>query len=820
MNDDASVVSIAALSADKLEGNSGTTSFTFTVSLDQAGVASQAISWAISGSGAHPADAADFGGSLPSGTVTFAAGETSKVVTVAVSGDTGFESDEGFVATLSTPSAGPVLGTATAAGTIRNDDGVVVSVAALSASKPEGDEAGTTLFTFTVSLAQASPTSQTVAWSVTGSGPHPADGTDFGGALPAGTVTFAAGETSKVVTVAVSGDSAAEFDEGFSLALSNASAGLTLGTATASGTILNDDGASVSIAPLAATRAEGNSGPAPFTFVVTLDDPSAFSTTVNWVVSGTGAHPADAADFGGTLPAGSVTLAPGETSKTVTVMVSGDTAVESDETFEVTLSDPSGTLVLATATATGSILNDDRSKVSIVAQGATQAEGNGGTTAFTFTVSLDQAGVTSQTVDWAVKGSGAHAADATDFGGALPAGTVTFGAGETTKTVTILASGDTTAEFNEGFDVTLANASAGLMLGTVSASGTILNDDASVSIAALSANKAEGNAGTTPFTFVVTLSGETSVAHSVDYAVAVFGGDPAISSDFSGNVLPTGSVTFAPGETSKTVAIEILGDVAKEATETFAVTLVNPSAGVAIGSASAIGTIVNDDSLPAPPPVAHDDAYVDFPGQTLHIGAASGVLFNDASTVPLTASLLNGTSHGTLALAADGGFDYTPDPGFFGIDSFTYRATGVGSTNDEHALIYVTPVLVGSTTTLDLARLTAEEQVAATYTAFFGRGPDAFGFEFWVHEFTAGAATQSPAAVFANIANHSAPATRRRASTPSSPSRRVRAMRRSVPSSTACTTICSIVLPTRRDSPIGRTRSRRPWPRGSSWAPC
>jgi Ca2+-binding RTX toxin-like protein len=115
-----STISITAASANKAEGNAGATPFTFTVNRtgDLSGASSAA--WAVSGSGVTAADFA--GGALPTGTVSFAAGETSTTITVNVLGDSTIEPDEGFTVTLSTPSAGTTITTATATGTIHNDD--------------------------------------------------------------------------------------------------------------------------------------------------------------------------------------------------------------------------------------------------------------------------------------------------------------------------------------------------------------------------------------------------------------------------------------------------------------------------------------------------------------------------------------------------------------------------------------------------------------------------------------------------------------------------------------------------------------------------
>ena len=145
---------------------------------------------------------------------------------------------------------------------------------------------------------------------------------------------------------------------------------------------------------------------------------------------------------------------------------------------------------------------------------------------------------------------------------------------------------------------------------------------------------------------------------------------------------------------------------------------------------------------------AHDDAYVTLQGNSLSIEASSGVLFNDDTVLPAIAALVTGPAHGTLQLTSDGGFSYTPTPGFTGIDAFTY--SGGAESGDATALIYVVPVISG---TLNLLALTPDEQIAATYTAFLGRGADAAGFKFWENAFATESQTESPAKLIAGIAS-------------------------------------------------------------------
>ena len=112
---------------------------------------------------------------------------------------------------------------------------------------------------------------------------------------------------------------------------------------------------------------------------------------------------------------------------------------------------------------------------------------------------------------------------------------------------------------------------------------------AALSIAAMAADRPEGQRGSTPFTFLVSRSGPTDVVTRVPFSTAGSGARPASSADFTGNRFPTGTVRFDPGETRKTLSIPVRGDRLTEATERFTVSL---------GVATATAVIRNDDPIP------------------------------------------------------------------------------------------------------------------------------------------------------------------------------------------------------------------------------
>lgn len=141
--------SISALSASKVEGNIGATSFTFTVTRPTSGSVEN-VAWSLVGSGADGAESDDFVNGLTSGLVTFAAGETSKTLTIQVAGDFVQEGDETFTVTLN-------AGTSpTAVGTIRNDDLPVTQIAEIQGAAHVSTKLGQTVATIGIVTAVTS----------------------------------------------------------------------------------------------------------------------------------------------------------------------------------------------------------------------------------------------------------------------------------------------------------------------------------------------------------------------------------------------------------------------------------------------------------------------------------------------------------------------------------------------------------------------------------------------------------------------------------------------------------------------------------------
>jgi hypothetical protein len=217
----------------------------------------------------------------------------------------------------------------------------------------------------------------------------------------------------------------------------------------------------------------------------------------------------------------------------------------------------------------------------------TVTEGNAGTIDATFTVTLSAP--SSQTVTVQYTTANATAIAGGDFQTA--SGWLTFAPGETSKTITVAVLGDQLYEPNETFAVNLSGAT-NATIGDGNGSGTIVNDDTYVKpkISISDVSKAEGRNGSTLFTFTVSLSAASATPVTVNYSTA--NGTATAGEDYTA---ASGTLTFAPGETTKTITIKVKGDRKREANETFFVNLFGVSSNATIFDAQGIGMILNDD---------------------------------------------------------------------------------------------------------------------------------------------------------------------------------------------------------------------------------
>ncbi len=196
----------------------------------------------------------------------------------------------------------------------------------------------------------------------------------------------------------------------------------------------------------------------------------------------------------------------------------------------------------------------------------------------------------------------------------------------------------------------------------------------------------EGSTGTTA-TFTVTLSNPNGQTDTVQYGST--NGTALAGSDYT---TTSGTLSFSGSTITRNISVTVSGDLEIESDEIFYVDLSNPTnAGLFDGRGQ--GTIRNDDGSNKAP-VARSDDYATNEDVVLNV-PAPGVLQNDSDPDGdlLTASLQSGTSFGTLVLAANGSFVYTPGADFSGSDEFTYVANdGRGGTATAAVPLSVTPV--------------------------------------------------------------------------------------------------------------------------------
>lgn len=440
---------------------------------------------------------------------------------------------------------------------------------------------GTVNAVFTVSLSAASTTPVTVKYVT-------ADSTAMAGAdytaLPITTLTFAPGQTSKTGTVVVKGDIIDESNENFKLKLS-APTGATIADASGNCRIEDDDTSRILVT--GATVKEGNAGTVPMVFTLKLSTLNDRVVTVKASTAAAYPNPAMAGVDYTALTGQLVTFPAGTTTQTMTVDVKGDTLDEYDESVRLALSSP--TIATLGANTPGTITDDDLTP-SLSVTDATVLEGKSGGVNAALQIKLSAPSAKTVTVQSATaNGTATAGADYT----ALPATTWTFAPGQTIKPVNVSVQGDVIDELDETFFVNLT-APVNATIADASGTGTITDDDTSA-ISAIGASVTEGNTGTVPMAFTLKLSAPNSREVKVK-AQTTNAAASAATAGADYTALAANVVTFAPGETSKTLTVLVNGDVLDEENERVALALTSPINAV-LGSNYA-GTIADDDALP------------------------------------------------------------------------------------------------------------------------------------------------------------------------------------------------------------------------------
>jgi uncharacterized protein len=404
-NDDAAPVAQLSINdVSQVEGNSGTTNVTFTVTRGgETGIAASATWTVVNGS----TDAADFAGAL-TGTVSFAAGETSQTITIQVAGDTTIEANETFTVQLSSPSANTTIVDNAGAGTITNDDlppvanvwvneihydnastdvGEAIEVAGIAGT----DLTGWSLVLYNFTTGQSYSTialSGIISDQLGGYGTVSVAAT---GIQNGGQDGIALVDNVGRVVQFLSYEGVLTATNGPAIGLTSTDIGVSEEPAPAAGLSLQLVGAGSSYADFSWVAAtddnfgavntdqsflsntgpsafrvadaqviEGNSGTANMTVIVYRAGGLSNAASVDFTISLNGT--ANAADLvAGAVLSGTLDFAAGESQRTITIPVQGDTIGEPNETLTIALSNPSGSNTIAAADGIGAgrIINDD-----------------------------------------------------------------------------------------------------------------------------------------------------------------------------------------------------------------------------------------------------------------------------------------------------------------------------------------------------------------------------------------------------------------------------------------------------------------------------
>jgi Ca2+-binding RTX toxin-like protein len=548
------------------------------VSLSAPGTQAVSVNYATVASTA----AASFDFTSSSGTLVFAVGETTRTVRIEIQDDGSVENQiEQFRVELSAPVNATLAKGSAFIGIVDNET-VVANPLVYVSDVIVDEKSGTASFVVTLGSTGGNASNNLVAVDYATADATATAGSDY--LARSGTLVFAPGETVKTVVVDIVDDVLAEGAERFLLNLSNAS-NATIAKGSGIATIGASDAAAVGSPAISVADAIVGEGDGYVDLLVSLSAPGTQAVSVNYATVAESAS----ASFDFTSAAGSLVFAPGETTKVVRVQILDDGSQEGfAEHFRLVLSNP-GNATLAKAVASISVIdNETVGTPPAIHAGDVVVDEKAGTA--TITVLLGGPGGAASnslvTVDYLVSGGSATAGS--DY--AVSSGTLVFAPGQTARSFVIDITDDALAEGVERINVVLGNAVNATIADANGVAVIGASDAASVGAPALTAEDVRVSEADGWVDVVVRLDAPGTQAVSVNYATAA--GTASASFDF---LTRSGTLVFAPGETTKVVRLGLLDNTTAEATESFTLNLSGAS-NATIAKASAAITIFDDDS--------------------------------------------------------------------------------------------------------------------------------------------------------------------------------------------------------------------------------
>ena len=330
---------------------------------------------------------------------------------------------------------------------------------------------------FTITRTGSTTNSLTINYTISGT----ASGTDYNSI--ASTVIIPAGQASTTVTVTPVNDTLIEGNETVILSLVD-TASYDLGSPNTATVIIADNEAQNTIINLAVAPASVvENGATNLVYTFTRQGATTSPLTVNYDVGGSATFNSDYTQTGAdsfSSTKGTITFATGVSTATLTIVPTGDTILENNETVALTLASGTNYTIGTATTIISTIIDDDTPVITLSLAPITVAEDGTGNLVYTFTRSGNTS--TALTVNYGVSSTATLNTDYVQTGAATftsTAGSITFAAGASTATLTIDPTADTTVEPDETVALTLASGAGYAISTTTTVAGTITNDDLS-----------------------------------------------------------------------------------------------------------------------------------------------------------------------------------------------------------------------------------------------------------------------------------------------------------------------------------------------------